>query len=152
MIFGPAGNRRVSGSGQPRQPKKPSKNMGGEAPHLLEWFCGPPGPPRPPKWPISDPEKLETYLPKCNHIDGPGRNLARSVGNNRSAESPWANAGWSPVERQLAIDWPFRWLWLAVLVADWLVVCNLAGRLVAGRLAGRRLAGCSQLCLAALSV
>ncbi len=50
MVCGPAGNRRFSRSGRPQ---KPFKNMGGEAPHLFEWFVGPPGPPRPRKSMIS---------------------------------------------------------------------------------------------------
>ncbi len=45
MIFGPAGNRRCSGSGRPRGPQEPFKNMGGKVPHPLEWL---PGPTRPP--------------------------------------------------------------------------------------------------------
>ncbi len=47
MVFGPVGNRRFSGSGRPRGPQTPFKNMGGEAPHLWEWFLGPRGRPDP---------------------------------------------------------------------------------------------------------
>ena len=53
MIFGPAVNRRFSGSGRPREPGTPCQNVGGFAPHILEWFLGPPGPPRPRKSTIS---------------------------------------------------------------------------------------------------
>jgi hypothetical protein len=34
------------GSGRPLRPPKPFQKLGSEAPHLLEWFLGPPGPPR----------------------------------------------------------------------------------------------------------
>ncbi len=41
------------GLGGPGGPKKPFQKVGGEAPHLLEWFLGPPGPPKPEKSAIS---------------------------------------------------------------------------------------------------
>ncbi len=53
MSFGPSGNRRFPGSGGPRGPRKPFKNMGGEAPHIFACFPGHPGPPRPRKSTIS---------------------------------------------------------------------------------------------------
>jgi hypothetical protein len=45
MILGLAGNRRFSGSGRPRGPWKPFKNMGSFAPIFLNGFPGPQGRP-----------------------------------------------------------------------------------------------------------
>ncbi len=53
MVFGPAGDRRFWGLGGPGVPENDSKRWGGDAPHLLECFLGPPGPPKPPKSTIS---------------------------------------------------------------------------------------------------
>ena len=49
MVFGPAGDRRFLGSGRPRRPHKPFQRLGGEAPHLLEWFFGAAGAAETPK-------------------------------------------------------------------------------------------------------
>ena len=65
------GNRSFWGSGRPRGPRRPLQKVGGEAPHLLEGSPGPPGPPRPQKWQISDPSKIENYLPKYSRVVGP---------------------------------------------------------------------------------
>ncbi len=66
MVLGPAGNRQWFGSGRPKRPLKPLQKVGGEAPHLLEWFLGPLGPPRPEKSAISDRPKIHVLKTKCN--------------------------------------------------------------------------------------
>ncbi len=41
-----------------QSPGRPSKNVGGEAPHMLEGLPGPPGPAKPPKRTQNNPAKL----------------------------------------------------------------------------------------------
>jgi hypothetical protein len=65
MSFGPAGNGRFLGSGGPRGPQNPFKNMRGFAPHIFEWFLGPPGPPRPRKSAISARPKTHVLKTKA---------------------------------------------------------------------------------------
>jgi hypothetical protein len=76
MVFW-AGQRSTSfgGLGVPGGPQKPCQEVGGEAPHRLEWFLGPPGPPRPQRSSIAGQPKnhaLKTqvykdlFLPKAS--------------------------------------------------------------------------------------
>jgi hypothetical protein len=65
-----AGRRSsIFGSGQPRGPGKPFKNMGGTAPHIFEWFLGPPGPPRPRKSTISG--RPKNHVLKVTRVNNP---------------------------------------------------------------------------------